>query len=339
MMVKQRVLIVLWTTGRCNLSCKYCYAGLTDQTTDMEFETAARTLDQFSCYTMKVQFAGGEPLLNYPLICRIYEYVRSNGYDVSFQMQTNGTCITPKIADGIKRMKIALGVSLDGPPEINEYLRGKTRAAIAGIQCLAEEGIKINLNSVVTSYNVKELPKLVNFAFYLGNMAGIGLDLLRETGRARVYPDTIKKATPEQLKNALVGMVEASRELYGLTGKKIVIREIQEAKQRLVKSSCNKDYCYASCGLSYVILPNGDAYPCGSLIDNPDYYMGNVVSQTLHSIAIAKSEPKDCQSCNYYAVCSGGCPSRLLINVGEPDRFSLDCVLKKTAFEIASGLY
>jgi len=339
MMPKQRVLIVLWTTGRCNLSCKYCYAGTTHQKQDMEFETAARTLDQFSDESMKVQFAGGEPLLNYPLICRIYEYVKIQGYDVSFQMQTNGTCITPEIAAGIKRMKISMGVSLDGPPDTNEYLRGKTREAIAGIQCLADEDIKINLNSVVTSYNVEKLPKLVNFAFYLGNVAGIGLDLLREVGRARVNADEIRKATPEQLKTALTGMVEASRELYELTGKKIGIREIQEAKQRLKSLTCGKDYCYASCGFSYVILPNGDAYPCGSLIDNPDYYMGNIISQSLKSITIEKSEPVYCQTCIYYAICPGGCPSRLLINDSEPGSFSLDCVLKKTAFEIASVIY
>lgn len=339
MIAKQRILIALWTTGRCNLSCQYCYAGTTDQLQDMAFDTAARTLDQFSDYAMKVQFAGGEPLLNYALICQIYEYVRSNGYDVSFQMQTNGTGITPEIAAGIKRMKISLGVSLDGPPDINEYLRGKTREAIAGVQCLADANIKINLNSVVTSYNVEKLPKLVNFAFYLGNVAGIGLDLLRETGRAKAYPGVIKKATPEQLKTALIGMVEASRELYELTGKKIVIREIQEAKQRLAKSSCSKEYCYASCGLSYVILPNGDAYPCGSLIDNLGYYMGNVMEQSLKSIILVKAEPAYCQTCAYHAVCPGGCPSRLIINASEPDCVSLDCVLKKTAFEIARGSY
>ncbi|WP_303868610.1 radical SAM protein [Acetobacterium wieringae] len=337
-MLKQRVLIVLWTTGRCNLACKYCYAGSTHIKEDMDFETAAQTLDLFSDCVMKVQFAGGEPLLNYKLVCQIVDYVQTKGYDVSFQMQTNGTCITPEIAAGLKKMKIALGVSLDGPPDVNEFSRGKTREVIAGIQCLADEGIKINLNSVVTSHNVSQLPKLVNFAFYLGNVAGIGLDLLRETGRARDHADTIKKATPEQLRTALTGMAEASRELYELTDKKIVIREIQEAKQRLATATCSKNYCYASCGQSYVVLPNGDVYPCGSLIEHPDYYMGNVSSQSLKSIAIGKSEPAYCQTCTYHAVCPGGCPSRLIINASEPDSFSLDCVLKKTAFEIARGI-
>lgn len=334
-MAKEKVLIVLWTTGRCNLACKYCYAGLTHLKEDMDFETAAQTVDLFSDQPMKIQFAGGEPLLNYPLICQVVSYVKEKKYDASFQMQTNGTCITPEIAVGLKKMKIALGVSLDGPPEVNEFTRGKTREVIAGIGCLADEGIKINLNSVVTSHNVRQLPKLVNFAYYLGNVGGIGLDLLRDAGRARDNPDTIKKATPEQLQNALKEMAEAARELYQLTDRKIVIREIHEARQRLKISSCDKTYCYASCGRSYVVLPNGDVYPCGSLIDNPEYYMGNVKTPPLKSVAIGKVEPQACQSCDFYAICPGGCPSRLLINGNDGEEVSLDCVLKKAAFVLA----
>lgn len=333
-MAKEKVLIVLWTTSRCDLACKYCYAGSTDLKKDMDFETAAQTLDLFSDQPMKIQFAGGEPLLNYPLICQVVDYVKVKKYNASFQMQTNGTCITPEIAAGLKKMKIALGVSLDGPPEVNEFTRGKTREVIAGIQCLADEGIKINLNSVVTSHSVMQLPKLVNFAYYLGNVGGIGLDLLRDAGRARDNSDTIKKASPEQLQKALKGMVEASQELYELTDKKIVIREIHEARQRLRTSPCSKDYCYASCGRSYVVLPNGDVYPCGSLIDEPAYYMGNVKKPPLKNVAIGRAEPEICKSCDFYAVCPGGCPSRLLINDNDGEDRSLDCVLKRTAFEI-----
>jgi uncharacterized protein len=301
----------------------------------MYFETAVQTLDLFSDQPMKIQFAGGEPLLNYPLICQVVAYAKAKNYKASFQMQTNGTGITPEIAAGLKKMKIALGVSLDGPPEVNEFARGKTREVIAGIGCLADEGIKINLNSVVTSHSVMQLPKLVNFAYYLGNVGGIGLDLLRDAGRARNNPDTIKKATPEQLQKALKEMAETARELYQLTDKKIVIREIDEARQRLKMSSCDKAYCYASCGRSYVVLPNGDVYPCGSLIDNPEYFMGNVKNQTLTSIAIGRSEPEVCKNCDYFAICPGGCPSRLLINGEIGQDASLDCVLKKAAFALA----
>ena len=64
----------------------------------MDFKTAARILDFFSNHAMKIQFAGGEPLLNYNLIYNIYEYIKHQGYDVLFQMQTNGTLIDREIA-------------------------------------------------------------------------------------------------------------------------------------------------------------------------------------------------------------------------------------------------
>ena len=40
-------------------------------------------------------------------------------------MQTNGTLINNEIARKIKKMNIAVGISLDGPPEVNDKLRGK----------------------------------------------------------------------------------------------------------------------------------------------------------------------------------------------------------------------
>lgn len=65
---KEVVLIVLWTTGRCNLKCRYCYALPAGQQRDMDFVTAAKVLDYFGQQPMKIQFAGGEPLLNYIIV-------------------------------------------------------------------------------------------------------------------------------------------------------------------------------------------------------------------------------------------------------------------------------
>lgn len=334
---KEMVLIVLWTTNRCNLKCRCCYASPCQQG-DMDFGTAAQILDYFGKQPMKLQFAGGEPLLNYELICRIYEYVQQRGYDVRFQMQTNGTLIDSEKAKGIKEMNIALGVSLDGPPDINEMLRGGTKLAVDGLQCLAHEGIMVNLNSVVTAQNVKRLPELADFALYLGNVAGIGLDLLRDAGRARENTSLIARPSPEELKQALVSLFQRCEFLYQHFGKRIAVREIEEAKRRLNYPEYSNNYCYASCGRSYVFLPSGDVYPCGSLIDYTDYYMGNIAEGRLKSIALPKMIIEKCRGCDYFSFCPGGCPSRMIINENESKEEVLDCVLKKTAFEIAVKL-
>jgi len=336
-MAKERVLIVLWTTSKCNLKCRYCYASEAKENSDMDFETAIKVLDYFG-QPMKIQFAGGEPLLNYDLICKVCEYVKQQGYDATFQMQTNGTLIDEEKAKGIKEMKIAVGVSFDGPPDINEWLRGGTKKAVHGIRCLAHAGVKININSVVTAQNINRLPELADFALYLGNVAGIGLDLVRDAGRAKESTCLIKKSTAEQLKLALNLLFQRCEFLYKLSGKRIVVREIEEAKRRLNYSACSKEYCYASCGRSFVILPNGDVYPCGSLIENSKYYMGNINNTSLKIIALTKKNAGKCNECSYFSVCPGGCPSRMIINANELQEETLDCVLKKSSFEIAFKL-
>ena len=170
-------------------------------------------------------------------------------------------------------------------------------------------------------------------------MAGIGLDLVRDAGRAKESTCLIKKPSAEQLKLALNSLFQRCEFIYKHFGKMIVIREIEEAKRRLNCSVCSKEYCYASCGRSFVILPDGDVYPCGSLIDNSKYYMGNINNSSPKGIALTKQNAGKCNECSYFSVCPGGCPSRMIVNSGKPQVETLDCVLKKSAFEIADKLH
>lgn len=338
-MGKERIYIVLWMTGRCNLKCKYCYAWSPNRQQDMNFETAKKALDFFKDLPMKIQFAGGEPLLNYDLICNIYKYVKQQNYDAVFQLQTNGTLIDERIAVGIKKMRIRTGVSLDGPFGVNESLRGGTKLALDGIQSLGQTGVVINLNSTVTAQNVERLPELLELALYLGNVAGIGLDLIRFAGRANDPVNAVQKPGEAQLIRALYALHEKSAYLYRNTGVRIGIRAIEEAKQRLSGAVRGDSYCYASCGKSYVILPDGDVYPCGSLIDKEEYYMGNIIGGNIKAKALASPlKNENCAWCEYREACPGGCPSRMIINGDVFAEGSLDCTLRKTAFEIAKKM-
>lgn len=337
---KNIVMLVLWTTSKCNLKCKYCYAA-TENKSDMSFETAKRAIDYFKDNKLKIQFAGGEPLLNYELIRKIYHYVSDQKYDVTFQMQTNGTLITLDVARELKKMNIAMGISMDGSPDINEALRGKTDLLIQGVQNLACAGVTVNLNSVVTEKNVERLFELADVAIYFGNVAGIGLDLLRYAGNAVKNEGIVRTASPEQLRKGIIDLYERCEFINKMTGKKLYVRSVREAKQRLLfaNCSCDKSYCFASIGRSFVVLPNGDVYPCGSLINNTAYFIGNINdNEELKGIALGSSFPIGCNCCEYHAFCSGGCPSRLLVNNRESLANSLDCVMRKVSFELAKRI-
>ncbi len=326
-------LLVLWLTNDCNLNCKYCYAKAGEKKEYMVFDTARRAIDGMGGASFKLQLTGGEPLMNINLVRKIHDYITEKGIRADLQIQTNGTVITPEVAKEIRRMRIAVGVSLDGGIEVNEALRGQTGKVIEGIQNLAVEGIMINLNCVLTRYNVESLPKLIDLAFYLGNVRGVGLDLLRKTGRAS--SNEILLAEPNQIRSALWAAYERTIQLKRITGRSIIIREIEDAKKRLNRGGEYKNYCHAACGMSIVVLPDGNTYPCGSLTDRQEYWMGNMNDGGIRAIAIKAHKSYECNGCKYQKLCPGGCPSRLIVNYENKGYSPEDCILRKTAFEIA----
>lgn len=296
----------------------------------MSWETAKRAIDRMGDAPFTLQFAGGEPTMNMELVDRAAKYARNNGCR-RISMQTNGTCIDEAAIACVKRHGIAVGVSLDGQSSINDALRGKTCRAIEGIKRLGASGVMVNLNAVVSDRNVEQLPQLVDLAAYLGNVHGVGLDLLREAGRAAESGCVLHAAGEEQIAEALRAMHARTRTLNRVLPRPIVLREIEEARARLRAGKRAGHYCYASQGRAFAVLPDGEVYPCGSLIGRPEFAMGNVHSG-VNAIAIQCRRPEKCRTCGYEAVCPGACPSRSLLNGG----FSAqDCALKITAFRIA----
>ena len=292
----------------------------------MDFETARNAIDRFQGRPLKIQFAGGEPTLNYPLAEQICQYVKDRNLDAVFAIQTNGTLLTEPMVESIRRNRISVGVSLDGIPEINELTRGRTREAVRGILLLGQAGITVGINAVVTRDTVGALPKLPDFALYLQNVGGIGLDLLRHAGRGSCQMD----ADPNQLRSAMIAMDRRCRELKQLLGAEIQLREVALAKKRLAGQGDRHQYCYASCGRSVVVLPDGKLYPCGSLLEDR-FYMGSCEDLDPEKLLSLKSQSgPQCGSCPYEQVCPRGCPSRRLRNGND-----LECVLLKTAFMLA----
>lgn len=72
-----------------------------------------------------IGFYGGEPLLQFDLMCRIIEYAeeRMRGRPLTFNMTTNGSLLNNKIIEYLEAHKVRTLISLDGPKEINDKNR------------------------------------------------------------------------------------------------------------------------------------------------------------------------------------------------------------------------
>jgi uncharacterized protein len=133
--------LILIATHDCNLRCKYCaYSGKyfyyrTHANRKMSIATAQKAINLLKIpekykkinKTFFINFYGGEPLLNFELIRFCKEYTdqrkRQTGEKFAFVIETNGTLLTPKVADFLTKSNIFCAVSLDGPKEIHDKYR------------------------------------------------------------------------------------------------------------------------------------------------------------------------------------------------------------------------
>ena len=105
-------MLVLTLTGRCNFKCQYCYASEQEQI-DMDKETALSAVKMAgeSGERFLLQFSGGEPLLQFPLIREIVNLVEDYQMNVQLQIQTNGALLTKDIGKWLFDHKVGIVIS------------------------------------------------------------------------------------------------------------------------------------------------------------------------------------------------------------------------------------
>lgn len=120
-------------TLRCNCLCKYCHASSVDYTNkkyDMDWNTAKKTIDiifQTPSPNIKIEYQGGEPLLNWDILKQSVLYaeflnklVKKN---LGFVICTNLMDITDEQISFCKKHHIEISTSLDGTKELHDCNR------------------------------------------------------------------------------------------------------------------------------------------------------------------------------------------------------------------------
>jgi His-Xaa-Ser system radical SAM maturase HxsB len=120
-------------TLRCEHSCPYCQVSRqsTDRSRfDMSEATAQRALDiafESKSSRIKIEFQGGEPLLNFSLIKTIVGAAKARseriGKKVDFVIASNLALLDDAVLDFCKYNEILLSTSLDGPADLHNKNR------------------------------------------------------------------------------------------------------------------------------------------------------------------------------------------------------------------------
>ncbi len=138
---------------RCDHSCHYCQVSRVSpdrQKYDMSKESASKALDlvfRSPSNEIKIEFQGGEPLLNFDLIKHVVEEAKrrnsSIGKTIEFVVTSNLAFITDDILEFMKQNDVLVSTSLDGPAFIHNANRPRPgnnsyELAVKGIQRVRE---------------------------------------------------------------------------------------------------------------------------------------------------------------------------------------------------------
>ena len=311
--------LILSLTGACNYACTYCYAAF-HPAAAMKKEVALRAVDMAGQKGLPfiLQFTGGEPLLAFDTIKAVTARVEECRYPAILQLQTNASLMTDAMAEYLKKHKIAIGVSLDGRPAVNDVLRkvkdgsSASQATIRGIRLLAAHQIAIGLTCVVTRTNVKDLAGIIQMAYYLGNVRQIGFDLLRCAGRGT----GLEPADPAAVTKAMQEVYALAQALEKATGVHIHFSQLDRMCKVSAGQGCVFGHCYTMHGEGAYVASDGKIYACSSLVCEPQYLIGDVCNGGF-DIEKAKKVGEQvaaamqaCRECKLFGVCGGGCFTR-----------------------------
>jgi MoaA/NifB/PqqE/SkfB family radical SAM enzyme len=160
----------LFLTWRCNLRCRHCYNYL-PQKRDLPAGEIRNELDRFAkegCLFLCL--SGGEPLLRKDFLS-IANYAVSRSFAVI--LDTNGTLITPALADKIKQLNFSLvrvtllGAKADTHERITG-VKGSFEKTLNAIRLLKEKGINTVLQTTTMRENNSELEDVKALAGKVG---------------------------------------------------------------------------------------------------------------------------------------------------------------------------
>ncbi len=252
---------ILPTTG-CNARCVYCFEeGIAVKT--MTAATADRTADYIAKTrwedTVFFQWFGGEPLCAPGIISRICRRLTERGIQFRSKITTNGTLLTPAMADEAKEIwhLEEAQLSLDGAredydkrkafphPDGTEYDR-----ALAAAEYLLDRGIRVTLR---LNFDAENLPRLYSFCEEMKQRFGGRGDAFR------IYPALLQQT--RFLEDLIAINKERDKLVQYLGEKELLGSKMNEKPFRLPLHQCMAD----SMGKHVVIDPEGTVFNCDNL--------------------------------------------------------------------------
>jgi uncharacterized protein len=346
--------LLIKLTGACNWACTYCYDYETSRFREsIRLEDIASAIEQIIAHHSQVtlMFHGGEPLLQFSELKRIVEFTKECCKRLSgsarYSLQTNGSLITEEIIGFLDAHSFDVGMSIDGPPRLNDLTRvdhlGRgTAYALEGLFWRQREFMttRVGFITTVTSRNVNELAEVATYLRDLG-VQSWKTAIFDVEGRGRSFPKLCPRPEPYvEFLNQWLDECELGE--WGGFRYKNILELIDTIASPHRPNLCLRFPCGAGRDLM-VASADGQLMACDATY-NPLFVLGGK-NNTLTSAqgspnAVTLFEREEwllteaeCATCPWLHYCAGTCMAKALIQHGtikSVDDF--ECTVRKAIF-------
>ena len=329
--------VVINTTESCNLRCRYCsrykeqYHSEKTMSDEIMFLSVKKAIEHAKLIKERVvvQFHGGEPLLFFTKIKKTLEsFSKKDLKKIDLRIQTNGTLITDDILKFCLDYDIHLGISVDGPPEINginrRFADGKPISEVLDKKLKQVKKIlpnnHISCLAVLTNANVDGAKKVLDYIYK---------NKINDVSILPIYPDfTNCLNTSDHIIPRTEKMIDFSKLVFDLwlerlkKGQFVSIPNFQIWFWNFLGTNADYITNNTSCGVGQSMVfidTDGNIFPCGPFSYEKKMVIGNIKKINLIDIKKNKvfkmfdkrstANTEECCDCALQSICLGGCPA------------------------------
>lgn len=328
----------LHIVNKCNLACEYCFVehknnevmqlDVMEQVTDaISYTALSRGINKF-----ELKFAGGEPTLALPALETFHDLLTAKleGTGASFQtaVLSNGTIMSERLLNFLKRPETGIGISLDGYGETHDIYRryknsggGSWRVIENNIRTLRRHGITPYIMATISQASCAGLSELLTWIYE--NSLRCRLSVVRQPSGCRNCSDSEVSDGYNELCETVIAAFDDA--LTALEQSDVFLN--LNSAMEICELHFNQPAPGVSCGIGHshiVIKPDGAMVPCPMMIDEKGYIPGkDLLTSCAEGFSCKRSErdsleANECLSCRWFPVCAGGCAVNNLRLNGHP---------------------
>lgn len=296
-------------------------------------------------HNLELDLFGGEPLMNWPVVEHVINYVRrreqETGKNIKLTLTTNGTLLNDENIKFLNDNRVMLVLSLDGKKETHDRMRpfpnhtGSYDAAVRGFKKVIESrhGKNYYLRGTYTHYNP-------HFCEDTLDMTKIGKEISVEpvvgTDEPYVLTEEDLPVLYEEYDKLARAYLQKRHEgdPFDFFHFNVALDNGPCVAKRLAGCGAGHEY--------FAITPEGDIYPCHQFVGREQYKLGtldtgvvkpDLVQKFRHTHVMTKPA---CRECWARFFCSGGCHANAdLINGDISIPYEYGCKLQKKRLECA----